>query len=150
MPYLAQFVPTFLINGDWSHPDRAKWGIMHRMWRRELMDELGRLAMAFRGTRDPEERQRIAKEYAAAWDGEMLNSDEYLAPEDQLPDELMPKARVDVIVTDMGNGGAFCSECGCDLDHGDPRNEIPFSCPKCWRKLEGYNPPYINMGGSDF
>lgn len=59
-------------------------------------------------------------------------------------------AKIDVIVTDMGNGGAYCSNCGCDLDHGDPRNEIPPACPQCKEVFDGRNEPFINMGGSDF
>lgn len=59
------------------------------------------------------------------------------------------KTYINIIVTDMGNGGAFCGSCGCDLDHGDPRNTVPPSCPKCHKVFEGTSGP-INFGGSDF
>jgi len=59
-------------------------------------------------------------------------------------------AEIVVIVTDMGNGGAFCNVCNCDLDHGNPLNEIPPQCPQCGETFTSRSEPYINMGGSDF
>jgi hypothetical protein len=58
-------------------------------------------------------------------------------------------ALIEVIVTDMGNGGAYCSECGCCLDGGNPLNDLPTHCPQCNEQLTGYAAPFINMGGSD-
>lgn len=40
-------------------------------------------------------------------------------------------AIIEIIVTDMGNGCACCSNCGTNLDNGDPFAKIPFICPKC-------------------
>ncbi len=54
---------------------------------------LGELAMKFRGTRDDSERQSIAAEYASTVE-RLINSgawDEMPPPEDQLPDDFMPK-----------------------------------------------------------
>jgi hypothetical protein len=53
------------------------------------------------------------------------------------------------IVTDMGNGGAFCSHCQYDLG-SDPFEIIKIKkCPGCGYTLyEGGM--YINGGGSDF
>lgn len=59
-------------------------------------------------------------------------------------------AKIEVIITDMGNGGAYCSNCGQDLDHGDPFITIPNHCPKCKEPLTERSEPYINQGGSDF
>jgi hypothetical protein len=59
------------------------------------------------------------------------------------------EARISILVTDMGNGGAFCGKCSCDLDHGDPRVKLPACCPQCGAKFTGRDEP-INMGGSDF
>jgi len=58
-------------------------------------------------------------------------------------------AEIQIIVTDMGNGGAFCSNCGCDLDGGDPLVEIPNECPQCHEKFTGRD-LYTGSGGSDF
>ncbi len=58
-------------------------------------------------------------------------------------------ATIKVIVTDMGNGGAYCSECSCCLDGGNPLNEIPPNCPQCGEKFTDRSEPFINMGGAD-
>lgn len=58
-------------------------------------------------------------------------------------------AKIEVIVTDMGNGMSYCGNCGCDLDHGNPLVEIPDKCPDCQELLETGS-TYINQGGSDF
>lgn len=55
---------------------------------------------------------------------------------------------ISVIVTDMGNGGASCSDCGQDLDGGDPLKEIPTKCPGCGEVFQDRQ-VYINQGGSD-
>jgi hypothetical protein len=55
---------------------------------------LGELAMKFRGTRDGAQRDAIAKEYAKTVK-RLINSrhwSEMPSPEDQLPDDHMPKA----------------------------------------------------------
>ena len=59
-------------------------------------------------------------------------------------------ARIVVVVTDMGNGGASCSKCSCDLDHGNPLNVIPPKCPQCGEVFVGRDEPYVSTGGSDF
>jgi hypothetical protein len=56
-------------------------------------DRLGSLAMRFRGTRSEAERRAIADDYAQTV-GRLIRSghwDDCPAPEDQLPDEWMPK-----------------------------------------------------------
>ena len=55
---------------------------------------LGELAMKFRGTRHDEERQAIAREYSQTVDRLIRGGgwDEKPAPEDQLPDDWMPRA----------------------------------------------------------
>ncbi len=58
-------------------------------------------------------------------------------------------ARVEIIITDMGTGGAYCSTCGYCLDGGDPLNEIPKFCEQCKEELTYIDNPFINMGGSD-
>ena len=52
------------------------------------------------------------------------------------------------IVTDQGNGGAFCSKCGANLSSpfGEP---APYPCPDCGAEwIEGGM--YVQGGGSDF
>lgn len=56
---------------------------------------------------------------------------------------------IEYIVTDMGNGAAFCSECGYCLDNGNPMFVMPAKCPECDTELVK-NDVFINMGGSDF
>lgn len=54
---------------------------------------LGELAMRFRGTRDDLERQSIAADYANTVE-RLIHSgawDDMPPPEDQLPDDFMPK-----------------------------------------------------------
>ena len=55
---------------------------------------LGRLALRFRGTHRITERRDIAAEYSKAVDGLISSGkwQEMPAPEDQLPDDWMPKA----------------------------------------------------------
>lgn len=53
---------------------------------KQLIEELGRLAYVFRGTRIPEERRAIANEYR-----DKLVSLNGLGPEDILPYEYMPR-----------------------------------------------------------
>jgi predicted Zn-ribbon and HTH transcriptional regulator len=52
------------------------------------------------------------------------------------------------VVTDMGNGGAFCSNCQHWLG-ADPF-KIPDMCTKCKLKLIECGDIYINQGGYDF
>ena len=59
-------------------------------------------------------------------------------------------AYIDVIVTDMGNGAAFCSNCDYCLDGGDPTVRRPAECPKCKEKFNEPGSLYVNSGGSDF
>jgi hypothetical protein len=61
----------------------------------------------------------------------------------------MDKATIDLIQTDMGNGGAFCSNCDHCLDGGDPLKPLPEKCPKC-DALFVDKTTFINQGGSDF
>lgn len=61
----------------------------------------------------------------------------------------MDKATIDLIQTDMGNGGAFCSNCDHCLDGGDPLKPLPDKCPKCDMVFVGTT-TFTNMGGSDF
>jgi len=62
----------------------------------------------------------------------------------------MMNATIQIIITDMGNGGAFCSNCHEDLDGGDPTKKLPSHCPKCEAKFTDVEEPFINKGGSDF
>jgi hypothetical protein len=56
-------------------------------------------------------------------------------------------ARIEHIVTDQGNGGAFCNECNNIL--GFDVLTLPDTCPNCGAILvEGGT--YISTGGSDF
>lgn len=59
------------------------------------------------------------------------------------------EAKIVLIQTDMGNGGAYCSNCNYDLDDGDPFVKIPPICPKC-QAIFIDKESYTNMGGSDF
>lgn len=64
------------------------------IWRLNgLEDTLGYLAMKFRNTHNEEERQAVAKEYAITVEKLIATKQwqEIPAPEDQLPDEYMPK-----------------------------------------------------------
>ena len=59
-------------------------------------ERLGVLAMKFRGTRRDAERRDIAKDYSQTVE-RLINSNgwhEVPAPEDQLPDDWMPKAAI--------------------------------------------------------
>jgi len=59
----------------------------------QLEERLGGLAMKFRGTRRHAGRRVIAKEYAQTVDQLIRNGwHEMPRPEDQLPDDWMPKA----------------------------------------------------------
>lgn len=60
------------------------------------------------------------------------------------------KANIQVIVTDMGNGGRSCGACGQDLDRGDPFEVMPKECPQCHAELVSCDDVFVNMGGSDF
>ncbi len=64
-------------------------------WQAE--ERLGILAMKFRGTRDVVERKFIAGEYAETVNALISSGtwDEMPPPEDQLPDDWMPKAFFD-------------------------------------------------------
>lgn len=42
MPYFPHILPSFLVNGQGDHPDRAKWGLMHAQWLREQRMKAGR------------------------------------------------------------------------------------------------------------
>ncbi len=55
---------------------------------------LGMLAMRFRGTRDAAERQTLAEDYSQTVDRLIRGGqgEEMPSPEEQLPDEWMPKA----------------------------------------------------------
>ena len=57
-------------------------------------ENLGVLAMQFRGTRDESERQAIVERYAETVESLIENHSwiEIPAPEDQLPSDLMPKS----------------------------------------------------------
>ena len=57
-------------------------------------------------------------------------------------------ATIEHIVTDMGNGGAYCGNCERRLA-SDPR-EIPRVCPNCKAILVEANHVFISPGGSDF
>lgn len=60
----------------------------------QLEEKLGGLAMRFRGTRSDEERGNVAREYTKTVTS-LIRSGSWLempAPEDQLPDDWMPKA----------------------------------------------------------
>jgi hypothetical protein len=61
-------------------------------WKDE--ERLGELALKFRGTRRDAERQAIAGEYSQTVDRLIHSGNwhEMPAPEDQLPDDWMPKA----------------------------------------------------------
>lgn len=59
-------------------------------------------------------------------------------------------ATIQILVTDMGNGAAICSECSECLDGGDPTKKLPPRCPKCDSIFTEIEEPYINRGGSDF
>ena len=81
-------------------------------------------------------------------------------------DDQDKRATIDHIVTDMGNGGAYCSHCSNDLTsyidsyHKELRKALDrgleelwkmpdLQCPKCEYKLrEGSL--YVSTGGSDF
>lgn len=59
----------------------------------QLSDRLGWIAFHFRGTRDSEERKRLATEYEQVVN-ELIESgiwDEVPGPEDELPYEWMPR-----------------------------------------------------------
>ena len=60
-------------------------------------DNLFFLACRFRSTRDEAERKKIAAEYATVVDCLIATGtwDEVPSPEEQLPDEYMPKAFMD-------------------------------------------------------
>ena len=72
---------------------------MHRIPPIVLADEerLGQLAFQFRGARRDDERRKIADEYAATVDRLIKSGcwDEAPPPEDQLPDDHMPRAFFD-------------------------------------------------------
>lgn len=60
-------------------------------------------------------------------------------------------AKIGYIVTDMGTGGAYCEDCGENLDHGQPtKYQIPENCPNCKAILECGGGTHINRGGSDY
>lgn len=59
----------------------------------------------------------------------------------------MAKAYREHIVTDQGNGGAYCSECLADLT-SDINGKAPYPCPGCGAEYEEGG-LYVNMGGSD-
>ena len=60
------------------------------------------------------------------------------------------KATREHIVTDQGNGGAHCSNCGYDLTSRFPYTDpVPNPCPGCGLEWEEGG-MYINYGGSDF
>ena len=54
------------------------------------------------------------------------------------------------IVTDMGNGAAYCDGCNAHLT-SDP-SKVPEICPHCKEPLSRISNEsmYINSGGSDF
>lgn len=72
---------------------------MHRLPTNVWQDEehLGHLAMRFRGTRQDDERKRIAVEYADTVDRLIQSGSWAEIPtfEDQLPDDWMPQAFYD-------------------------------------------------------
>lgn len=59
---------------------------------REYEHRLGELAMAFRGTDDCRQREKIKQDYAATIDAliQTNNWEDMPAPEDMLPDDCMP------------------------------------------------------------
>lgn len=59
-------------------------------------------------------------------------------------------AKIQIITTDQGNGGAFCDNCNYCLDGGDPLVKLPNRCPNCDVLFAGTEEPYVNRGGSDF
>ena len=66
--------------------------LLLKLWKDE--ERLGELAMNFRGTGRDEERKAIARDYSQTVDRliQSGNWQEMPAPEDQLPDDWMPKA----------------------------------------------------------
>lgn len=58
-------------------------------------------------------------------------------------------ATIEHLVTDMGNGAAFCSACDYNLNGGNPTKVLPSSCPKCGAKFTSHS-TYVNQGGSDY
>ena len=58
-------------------------------------------------------------------------------------------AVIEHLVTDMGNGAAFCSACGHKLSE-DPLATLPERCPKCSAEFTGENMFPYNYGVSDF
>ena len=82
---------------------------MSRFQPEMLQDEarLGQRAMKFRSTRQTAERQAIASEYAETVDRLIKSGDwqEMPAPEDQLPDDWMPKAFFEFWVRELAAAG---------------------------------------------
>jgi hypothetical protein len=61
----------------------------------------------------------------------------------------MKTAYIQHVVTDQGNGGAFCSSCIANLDHYNFK--FPDDCPKCGAHFVAeYLPSPYSFGGSDF
>lgn len=52
------------------------------------------------------------------------------------------------IVTDQGNGGAYCSSCEYML--GCEPFALPTDCPRCGAALTDSGDVFIPTGGSDF
>lgn len=59
-------------------------------------------------------------------------------------------AKIEVLVTDQGNGASFCSACGTHLDGGDATRALPTTCPGCNARLTVQEEPFISAGGCDF
>lgn len=58
------------------------------------------------------------------------------------------EAIIEHIVTDMGNGAAFCGNCNQILAHS--ALDIPEICPNCGATLVEAGHMFISPGGSDF
>lgn len=59
------------------------------------------------------------------------------------------------VVTDMGNGGSYCSKCGTSLDPphdnlGISTGPAPYPCPCCGAKWIDTPVTGYAFGGSDF
>ena len=52
----------------------------------------------------------------------------------------------EIIVTDQGNGGAYCDNCQASQDVGE---FYPDNCPGCGYKIIAGS-VYINRGGSEY
>lgn len=59
-------------------------------------------------------------------------------------------ATIEQIVTDQGNGGAYCSDCTFVVEFDEINLKWPVICPKCEEEFVAISWPWISPGGSDF